>query len=68
VGVNQSRIERALRVAIGAALLGVGLLVVTGPIGIVLDLIGAVLVFSGATGFCHVYRFFGICTATKKPR
>jgi uncharacterized membrane protein len=62
---NLSPLDRAVRIALGVALLGIGVFVVQGVVGIVVDLIGAVLVFSGAVGFCHVYKVCGICTAKK---
>jgi uncharacterized membrane protein len=66
LGVNLSPLDRAIRVVIGVALLAVGLIFVRGILGIVLAVIGGVLVFSGTVGFCHVYKFFGICSANKK--
>jgi len=62
---NLSRVDRAVRIVLGIALLGVGVFVVHGVPGVVVDLIGALLVFSGAVGFCHVYKVCGICTAKK---
>ena len=64
--VNQSPIDRVIRVVIGLVLLGLGLFVVKGLLGVVLDVIGAVLLYSGAVGFCHVYKFLGVCSITKK--
>jgi len=63
--VNLSRVDRVVRVIAGAALLAIGMFAVRGLPGIVLDLIGAVLVFSGAIGFCHVYKVLGICSVKK---
>ncbi len=63
--VNQNAVERVVRGIIGVALIAVGLLVVRGVFGIALGLIGAVLLFSGAVGFCHVYKVFHINTSKK---
>jgi hypothetical protein len=57
--VNLSPVDRYVRVTVGVALLGSGVL------GMLLDVLGAVLAFSGVIGFCHVYRACGISTAKK---
>ena len=62
---NLSPLDRAVRIALGIALVGTGVFLVHGVAGIVVGLIGAVLVFSGTIGFCHVYKACGICTAKK---
>ena len=63
--LNEGPIDRTIRVVLGAVFLGRGLLVVRGIRGIVLGAFGAVLLYSGAIGFCHVYKFFGVSTAGK---
>jgi hypothetical protein len=65
---NLSRADRVGRIVAGIALLAVGLLVIRGWLGIVLDLLGALVVFSGTVGFCHVYKFFGVCTLPKREK
>ena len=62
---NLSPVDRTVRVVLGVVLLGIGVFVVQGGIGIGLAVIGGVLIFSGAIGFCHVYQACGICTAKK---
>ena len=64
--VNQNTVERVVRSVGGVALIAVGLLVVKGILGIVLGLVGAVLLFSGVIGFCHVYKVFHINTSKKR--
>jgi hypothetical protein len=66
MGVNLGLVDRITRVVVGIALAGVGLFVVKGIFGIALAVVGAVLIFSGTVGFCHVYKFFGICSTAKK--
>ena len=56
---NLGPIHRSIRIAIGIVLLGVGLLAARGVLRVVLGLVGAVLVFSGSAGFCHVRKFLG---------
>jgi len=62
---NLSTLDRAIRGVVGAILLAVGFLVVRGVIGIVLGLVGAVLIFSGTVGFCHVYKVLHIRTTRR---
>ena len=64
--VNQNAVERIGRGVGGVALIAVGLIVVKGALGIVLGMVGAVLLFSGAVGFCHVYKVFHINTSKKR--
>ena len=63
--LNTGTVDRIVRSVTGLVLLGVGLFVVKGGFGIVLDVLGAVLLFSGTVGFCHVYKIFGINTTRK---
>jgi uncharacterized membrane protein len=62
---NLSRVDRAVRVIAGIALLAIGVFAVRGLPGFLLDLAGTVLVFSGAIGFCHIYKVLGICSVKK---
>lgn len=64
---NESTADRIARTVAGAALLvvsaaGLGLTSAK-PLGIVLGAVGAVLLFTAATGSCLLYRLFGINTA-----
>jgi len=63
---NLGPTDRAVRVVLGAAMLGAGLVVVPGLPGAALDVVGVMLIFSGSVGFCHVYKVCGISTV-KKP-
>ncbi len=63
---NLCTIDRVTRGAVGAILIAVGLFVVHGAFGAVFCLVGAMLVFSGIRGFCHVYKVLNIRTS-KKP-
>lgn len=64
--MNIGPVDRTIRIALGVVALGVGLFVVRGILGAVLDLLGAVLAFSGTVGYCHVREFLGSCSASKK--
>jgi Inner membrane protein YgaP-like, transmembrane domain len=62
--VNESKWDRIIRVVLGIVLLILGLTVGAGIWwGIVLDIIGAVLILTGVTGFCLIYRLFNISTS-----
>ena len=60
---NESNIDRAIRFILGAGLLAYGVTGLRGHLtGIVADVIGAVLILTAATGFCALYKVFGIST------
>jgi hypothetical protein len=64
--VNESTVDRVIRGVAGVILLGVGVFVVKGgALGIVLDVLGAILLVTGAVGFCPLYALFGIKTTKK---
>jgi hypothetical protein len=64
--VNEGTVDRAVRVVVGIGLLALGVFVVKGTIGIVLDVLGVVLLATGLVGFCALYSLFGISTAKGK--
>jgi membrane-bound ClpP family serine protease len=64
---NESPVDRVVRGVLGAGLLvasfaGLGLTSAK-PLGIAAALIGAVLLFTAATGSCLLYRPFGVATS-----
>ena len=63
--LNEGAIDRVIRGVAGALLLVVGLVLVKGTIGIVLDVLGAILLVTGVVGFCPLYALFGINTSKK---
>jgi hypothetical protein len=65
MGTNLGSIDRVIRGFAGVLLIVVGLFLVRGAIGVVLCLLGAVLIFSGVVGFCHVYKVLHIRTCRK---
>jgi len=64
--MNEGTIDRVVRIVLGVVLLYIGIMVVGGAWGIVLDVIGAVALITGATGFCLLYKLFGDFTTAKK--
>ena len=63
--LNEGNIDRIIRGVAGAILLVVGLVLVKGTIGIVLDVLGAVFLVTGIVGFCPLYTLFHISTSKK---
>ena len=64
--INESGLDRIIRVVAGAALLTMYFThVITGSLGIVAILIGAVLLITGAVGFCPLYGLLKIHTNKK---
>ena len=57
--INVAEDERLLSLIVGPALILIGLLP-RGWLGVLLALVGAELVYRGATGHCHVYEVLDI--------
>ena len=61
--LNESGMDRIIRVVLGIALVGLNLGgVITGWVGIVGLVVGIVLVLTGAVGFCPLYAMFKLRT------
>jgi hypothetical protein len=60
--VNESRLDRIIRVVLGIALLGIGIGALHGALEIVFIVVGAIALITGVTGFCAIYRLLGIRT------
>jgi len=61
--VNEANWDRIARIVLGAVLLWLGLgSVVTGALGIVADILGAILVLTGAVGICPLYMLLKFST------
>lgn len=61
--LNESNIDRIIRAAAGIVLLYLGLGgVLSGTLGIVSDVVGVVLILTGAIGFCPIYAMLKIGT------
>ncbi|MFN2322915.1 MAG: YgaP-like transmembrane domain [Trueperaceae bacterium] len=60
---NEGTVDRVVRVVVGIVLVAAwafGWL--TGVLAVVLGVVGIVLIGTGATGFCALYRVFGMST------
>ena len=64
---NESAADRVVRTVLGIGLVAVSFtslgLTSAKPLGIVAVVVGAVLLFTAATGSCLLYRLFGLNTA-----
>ncbi len=63
IKVNESGLDRILRVVAGAVLeiLALGGIVL-GVLGIILAVLGVILIVTGLVGFCPLYTLFGFRT------
>ena len=60
---NEGTTDRIVRVVVGAAALAAGFAVgISTGGGIALAVVGAIALITGATGFCPLYRVFGLST------
>ena len=59
---NEGTFDRIVRAVAGVALLALAIFVVQGGWGIALGVVGAVLLLTGAIGFCPLYALLGIRT------
>ena len=67
---NCGRLDRVIRLVVGAILLPVGLLLLDGLqanlLGVVASVIGLLGLVTGATGFCVLYVPFGFSTLGRR--
>jgi hypothetical protein len=63
---NESNIDRIIRAVVGVVLLYLGLGgVLGGPLAAVADVLGAIMLFTAAVGFCPLYFLFKFSTLKK---
>ena len=63
---NESNIDRIIRAVAGVVLLYLGFGgVLGGALGVVADVLGVVLLVTGAVGFCPLYAMFKFNTLNK---
>jgi len=60
--MNENTTDRVLRVIFGLILLAIGIFGLQGTLAWILGIVGGVLVVTGVTGFCLLYRLFGVST------
>jgi len=57
---NESTIDRVIRAVVGIVLVGIGWFYLgNNTLGIVLDFVGVIALFTALTGFCLPYKLFG---------
>ena len=60
---NEGTTDRMVRLILGVVLIIIGWSVLgNNALGIILDIIGLILLITGITGFCGLYKIFGINT------
>jgi len=59
---NESKLDQQIRIGIGVLSLILGLFVFTGTLQIVAIVVALVATVTGLTGFCALYKLFGIST------
>lgn len=62
VKINEGKTDRIIRLVAGVALLLLAVVALKGALGIAAGIVGAVLLLTGAVGFCPLYRVFGVNT------
>jgi hypothetical protein len=61
--LNESNLDRIIRIVIGLVILALGwLVVVPGTLGLVFKILGFVPLLTGLIGFCPLYALFGMRT------
>jgi hypothetical protein len=65
---NEGATDRIVRLILGVVLIIIGWPVLgNSALGIILDIIGLILLITGITGFCVIYKVFGMNTV-KAPK
>ncbi|MEO1784007.1 DUF2892 domain-containing protein [Thermodesulfobium sp. 4217-1] len=59
---NEGTIDRIIRFILGLVLIYIGFSMQFDTLGIILTVIGIVLIFTAATGFCALYKLLKIST------
>ncbi len=62
---NESGLDRIVRLIAGVSLIGAAYLYLSGWQAIVVYVLGAIALFTAATGFCAIYKLFGFRTRNK---
>ncbi|MCX6057473.1 MAG: DUF2892 domain-containing protein [Chloroflexi bacterium] len=64
--LNESNLDRILRVVAGIVLLYLGFGgILSGGLAVVADVLGVVMLLTGAVGFCPIYALFKLSTIKK---
>lgn len=65
--VNEGTLDRVIRVMLGAALLWLGMAsaILSSPLDTASAVVGVVMLVTGITGFCGLYKLLGISTCER---
>ncbi len=63
IKINESPLDRKVRIAVGVTSLISGLVVLTGTLQVVAIVVGIAALVTGIMGFCGLYTLLGINTA-----
>lgn len=64
---NEGTPDRIIRLVLGIVLLALTFTALSGIWQIVAGIVGAIMLFTGAVGFCPLYRVLGISTCAARP-
>lgn len=59
---NESGLDRVARAIFGGVIIYFSRVSLEGALAIVGYVVGAILIFTAVTGYCHLYKIFGIST------
>jgi len=59
---NENKLDKNIRLVVGVIALFLGIFVFSGIIQTIALIIAALAIFTGLTGFCLLYKLFGINT------
>lgn len=65
---NEGTADRIIRILLGLILLYLATAKFTGTLAIVVGVIAVILLITGITGFCALYKLFGVCTLKKSEQ
>lgn len=65
---NENVLDRSIRLVLGIALVGVTFTVLTGFWQIIAAVVAAIMLLTGAVGFCPLYTLLGITTRRSEKR
>lgn len=67
MAVNEGTLDRVIRVVLGAALLWIGMAsaILSSPLDTAATVVGVVMLLTGVTGFCGLYKLLGINTCAR---
>jgi len=60
--MNENNIDRIVRVILGVILLAVAIFSLQGTVAWILGIIGGIVLVTGITGFCLIYKLIGVST------